>query len=278
MKNHNSSTIANPTPPVPADEIIRKRVGPVEWFIFNRPHVRNAETEWMDDELVRVCNEVNQDPEVRALVFIGVQNEKPCFTSGADFSRLRSVATFEDIKELEASGERLATAVESVRVPTIAAMAGPAIGGGVLIAAACDLRIASPSLQFGFPLARTSGSCLSMRNLARLVNLIGFQLTKEIVMSARFLGAKELHEAGGLTEIVADDAALFTRAQEIGEQYAQMAPLTIWATKESLRRLRNFAVPEHADSDILMSCYLSQDFREGVAAFFEKRKPHWIGR
>lgn len=259
-------------------DILRKRVGAVEWFIFNRPHVRNAETEWMDDELVRVCAEVNADPDVRALVFTGAESERPCFTSGADFSRLKAVNSFDDIRGLEDSGERITSAIESVRVPTIAAMAGPAIGGGVLIAASCDIRIASPSLLFGFPLARTSGSCLSMRNLARLVNLIGFQLTKEIVMSARFLSAKELADVGGLTELVSDEAGLHPRAQAIGEEYAKLAPLTMWATKESLRRLRNFSIPEHADADILSACYLSQDFKEGVAAFFEKRKPTWAGR
>jgi enoyl-CoA hydratase/carnithine racemase len=258
-------------------EIIRKRQGSVEWFIFNRPHVRNAETEWMDEELVRVCTNVNADPTVKALVFTGVASETPCFTSGADFSRLRSVNSMADIRKLEDSGERLSSAIESVRVPTIAAMAGPAIGGGVLIAASCDIRIASPSLRFGFPLARSSGSCLSMRNLARLSNLIGYQHTKELVMSARLLNANELAEAGALNEIVPDEPALFTRAQQIAESYADLAPLTIWATKEAMRRLRDFAIPPHADADILAACYLSQDFREGIAAFREKRKPRWRG-
>jgi enoyl-CoA hydratase/carnithine racemase len=117
------------------DEIIHRRVAQIEWFIFNRPEVRNAETEWMDDELVRTCARVNDDPDVRALVFAGVEGSTPCFTSGADFSRLRTIESFRDIGYLEESGERLTTAIESVRVPTIAAMAGPAVGGGVLIAA-----------------------------------------------------------------------------------------------------------------------------------------------
>jgi len=260
------------------DHIIRKRQGSIEWFIFNRPEARNAETAWMDDELVRTCAEVNADPSVKALVFTGVKSEKPCFTSGADFNRLGEINGYADILKLEESGERLTSAIESVRVPTIAAMAGAAIGGGVLIAAACDIRIASPSLRFGFPLARTSGSCVSMRNLARLMSLIGYQRAKQMIMSARLYSADELHQAGGLDEVVADEDELFRRAQEIGDSYAELAPLTIWAAKETARRIRDFNIPPHADADILSACYLSQDFKEGVAAFKTKKKPVWQGK
>jgi enoyl-CoA hydratase/carnithine racemase len=103
-------------------------------------------------------------------------------------------------------------------------------------------------------------------------------LTKEIVMTARFLTAEELNRAGGLTELVPEEDDLFKRAQAFGEELAQRAPLTLWATKEALRRLRNFSIPDHSDSDILAACYLSRDFKEGVASFIEKRRPRWQGR
>lgn len=259
-------------------DVIRYRKNNVEWFLFNRPQVRNAETEWMDEELVRTCEDVNRDPTVKALVFAGAPSEPPCFTSGADFNRLGAIESFDDIQKLEASGERLTTAIESVRVPTIAAMAGPSIGGGVLIATSCDLRLASPSLRFGFPLAKTSGSCLSMRNFARLITLVGHNRAKEMIMSARFLSAEELFIAGGLSEVVRDEGELLSRAQEVAETFASLSPLTIWATKETARRISDFNIPANADADLLSACYLSDDFQRAVSAFKLKEKFEWSGR
>ncbi|MGH0241361.1 enoyl-CoA hydratase [Sinorhizobium meliloti] len=261
-----------------SQDVIRYRKNNVEWFLFNRPHVRNAETEWMDEELVRTCEDVNKDPTVKALVFAGAASQPPCFTSGADFSRLGAIGSYDDIQKLEECGERLTTAIESVRVPTIAAMAGHSIGGGVLIATSCDLRIASPSLKFGFPLARTSGSCLSMRNFARLITLVGHNRAKEMIMSARFLTADELLAAGGLNEIVPNEDQLLPRAQEVAETFSNLSPLTIWATKEMARRIRDFNIPANADADLLSACYLSDDFRRAVSAFKEKDAFEWTGR
>ena len=116
-----------------------------------------------------------------------------------------------------------------------------------------------------------------MANYARVVALLGFGRTKDIIMRARLMDAQELLAAGALSEVTPDEASLPSRAQELAEEVASYAPLTLWATKEALRRMRDRLVPENADSDLIVACYMSHDFKEGVEAFLAKRKPNWKG-
>jgi enoyl-CoA hydratase/carnithine racemase len=153
------------------------------------------------------------------------------------------------------------------------------VGGGATIAMACDLRICTPSSRFGIPIARTLGNCLSLNNYARLVNLIGPARTKEIIFLARLVSAEEARSIGLANEVVADEGALEDRVREIAETIAGHAPLTLKATKEAVRRiLRHRGQGLEDDEDIVLSCYLSEDFKEGVRAFLEKRPARWQGK
>jgi enoyl-CoA hydratase len=258
-----------------ANELLVERRGPVQWVTFNRPQARNALTWQMYDRLGQVCENVNRDQSVRALVFTGAGGQ--AFVAGTDISQFRDFRTEDDALRYEAGGSKLMEALESVRVPTIAAVAGACTGAGAAIAAACDLRIASPSARYGFPIARTLGNCLSMSNYARVSALIGISRLKDLIMRARLMDASEMLAAGMLSELTADEASLPRRAQEIAEEVAANAPLTLWATKVALRRLREATTPKDADRDLIIRCYLSRDFREGVEAFLAKRKPVWTG-
>jgi enoyl-CoA hydratase/carnithine racemase len=163
-----------------------------------------------------------------------------------------------------------------VRVPTIAAVQGACTGGGAGIAAACDLRLGSPSARFGFPIARTLGNTLSMRNYARLAGLIGVGRTKEIILLARLLDAQEMHAAGLLNEITTEDN-LYARAEEVGRTVAGHAPITVWTAKKALNLvLRHWTPP--GGTDLVVKAYQSEDFKEGVDAFLGKRKPRWRGK
>ena len=168
--------------------------------------------------------------------------------------------------------------LERLRVPTIAAIAGACTGGGAGMAACCDLRIAAGTLRFGFPIARTLGNCLSLANYARLAALIGPARVKDMVFTARLIEAEEARAIGLVSEILPDAAALAQRAEELARLVAGHAPLTLRATKEALRRIKDrSAAPGDADHDLLLMCYMSADFREGMDAFLGKRAPAWQG-
>jgi enoyl-CoA hydratase len=161
-------------------------------------------------------------------------------------------------------------------VPTIAAINGACAGGGAGIAACCDLRIGTKTAQIGFPIARTLGNCLSMANLNRFAALIGPARVKDIIFTARLIGADEAFRVGLLNEVVEDIASLQRRAQELATLIAGHAPLTLSVTKEGLRQLQR-PLSVHDDDDLILRCYMSRDFREGLDAFLNKRTPHWSG-
>ncbi|RYY72399.1 MAG: enoyl-CoA hydratase, partial [Comamonadaceae bacterium] len=159
---------------LPADQaIVRRRVGATEWIVFNRPTSRNALTHDMESTLTAAFESLSQDPGVRAVVLTGAPGSKPAFVAGQDMGDLGGAASVDSSMALEASSEAMLSALERLRAPTVCAMAGACVGVGALMAAACDIRIAAPSLRFGFPIARTVGNCLSIVNYARLVDLIG---------------------------------------------------------------------------------------------------------
>jgi enoyl-CoA hydratase/carnithine racemase len=145
------------------------------------------------------------------------------------------------------------------------------------IATACDLRVATPSARFGFPIARTLGNCLSIANYARLADAVGATAVKEMVYLAALIDATRAYELGFLNEVVPAEDGLLARAGEIAETIAGNAPLTIRATKEALRRITRDG-RDARDRDLILSCYMSADFREGMKAFFEKRPARWMGR
>jgi enoyl-CoA hydratase/carnithine racemase len=242
----------------------------IGWVTLNRPEARNALTFGMYERLA----EIAADPGgARALVISGA-GEK-AFAAGTDISQFREFRTAEDGVAYEARLDRVLGALERCAVPVIAAVSGACTGGGAGIAAACDLRIAAVGARFGFPIARTLGNCLSIANVARLAALIGPGRVTEMIFTARLLGAEEALAVGLVTEVLPDFVSLMARAEALARLVAGNAPLTLRATKEALRRLRE-ALP--GDEDLVRMCYGSEDFREGMEAFLGKRAPVWRGR
>jgi enoyl-CoA hydratase len=236
---------------------------------LNRPQARNALTFPMYERLA----EIAADPgEVRAVIITGAGDK--AFAAGTDINQFRAFSGAEDAMQYEARIDRVLGAVERCPVPTIAAIAGACTGGGAAIAAACDLRIAAANARFGFPIARTLGNCLSMSNIARLSALVGPARVIEMIFTARLYTAAEALAAGLVTEVLADQPALEARAVDLATLLAGHAPLTMRATREALRRLRDHLPP---DEDLIRLCYTSQDFREGMDAFLNKRPPIWQG-
>jgi enoyl-CoA hydratase/carnithine racemase len=257
------------------DELIYEQAGAIATLTFNRPQARNAMTWAMYEGLYETCERVDADDSVRVLLLRGA-GEK-AFVAGTDISQFTSFHTEQDALDYEARMDRVMGRLEAVQKPVIALIRGYAVGGGAAIAMASDLRLATPSAQFGFPIARTLGNCLSTVNYARLVDLIGPARTKDILFRARLIPADEGHANGLFSEIVPEEA-IEARGREVAEQIAGHAPLTIRATKEAIRRLRAARLNDVSGRDLVALCYTSADFKEGVQAFLEKRKPVWQGR
>lgn len=247
----------------------------VGFLTFNRPQKRNSMTFEMYERLAQVCVEVSEKRDVRALVVTGAGDK--AFAAGTDMSQFRAFDTEEDALAYEARIDRTLGALERCKVPTIAAIRGACAGGGAGIAACCDLRIAARPSRFGFPIARTLGNCLSMTNFARLAGLIGTSRAKDLIFRARMIEAPEALDYGFITEMVETPDEVMPRAEEIARQIAAYAPLTLQAAKEALLRLRP-ALPAGGGRDLMLMCYMSEDFREGMDAFLEKRSPVFKGK
>ena len=161
---------------------------------------------------------------------------------------------------------------------TIAQIQGFAVGGGCAIAAACDLRVATPESAFGVPIARTLGNCVTGAAFSRLVELVGPGHAKEMLFTGRLVPAPEAQAIGMVNRIVPAHA-IDREVRELAEKIAANAPLTVRATKEMTRRLMALRRIGSDDArDLVEMCYGSADFREGVAAFLAKRPPRWSGR
>ena len=226
----------------PASEhVVVEHSGAIVTVTFNRPEARNAMTWAMYERLHEVCEEVDRDDAVRVLVLKGAGGK--AFVAGTDIAQF---TTFE-------SGD-----------------------DGLRYERDADLRIATPESRFGAPIARTLGNCLSMRAYSRYLDLLGPSRLKEMIFTARLMHADEALAAGFVHEIVAADA-ITARVRELAATIASHAPITLWVTKEAIRRIQESrALP--SGEDLVATTYGSADFREGVAAFLAKREPRWTGR
>src|SRR5712692_2359679 len=199
--------------PIPATEdLIYVVEDGIARLTFNRPQARNALTFAMYEQMAAICETVNADRSIKAMILTGTGDK--AFASGTDISQFRAFKTSQDALDYEARIDRVLGMLEQVRVPTIAAIAGACTGGGAGIAACCDLRIGTANTRIGFPIARTLGNCLSMSNISRLTALIGPARVKDLIFTARLVGAEEAASVGLLTEVVDDLAALDKRADE----------------------------------------------------------------
>ncbi len=252
-------------------EVLR---GEVLWLTFNRPAARNALTFGMYERLAEICKTIPSDGSVKAVVIHGAGGR--AFAAGTDMTQFRAFESEKDALSYESQIEAVLEAVERCPVPTIAAIHGACTGGGASIAATCDIRITSAQLKFGFPIARTLGNCLAAGSLARLTELIGAGRLREVIFTARLIEAEEAMRIGLVSEVLEDEASLLERADALSKLIGSMAPLTLRATKEAMRR--NRAAVQVNDEDLILSCYMSEDFKTGMEAFLSKTKPRWSGR
>jgi enoyl-CoA hydratase len=261
-------------PASPSDEILLTRDGPVVTLTFNRPEARNAMTWGMYARLQEVCDAVDADDAVRVFVVRGAGGK--AFVSGTDISQFTAFESADDGIRYERDGDACIDRLERVRKPVIAQIEGYAVGAGFKIAAACDIRIATPEARFGAPIARTLGNCLSMAAYSTLLDLFGPSRLKELIFTARLLSAEEARTAGFVHDIVPGET-IAARVRALAGEIAEHAPITLQVTKEAVRRIQAER-RAHGGDDLIARTYTSADFKEGVRAFLEKRKPRWSGR
>ncbi len=248
--------------------------GSVGVVTFNRPEARNALTWDMYDALVAACEAAEAAGDVRVLIIRGAGG---AFAAGTDIAQFREFANGEAGVAYERRLDAVIDRIEQLSMPTIAEVDGPAVGGGCAIALACDFRVCSDRARFGVPVSRTLGNCLSIANTARMVDLIGVALTRDLLLSGRLMDAYEAYQRG-LAAVVLPVDQVEAETTKMAAELSTRAPSTVKASKAMLLRLRNHRrPPAGAADDILSACYGSDDFREGVAAFLEGRPPRFSG-
>ena len=256
------------------DHLQLEQRGRIAWLTFNRPDARNAMTFEMYEGLHDICERVDEDRNVRVLVLRGAGDK--AFVSGTDIRQFLEFKTRDDALGYEARITRVLGRLHAMTKPTLAMVQGDAVGGGMFMSLACDLRIVAEHARFGAPVARTLGNFAAPFSLGLLAAAVGAVRAREIVLTARLVGAADA-KAIGLVDEVHPAAALRGRVKELAAHIAELAPLTLAATKEAVRRMIAATSPGSLE-DLLLMCYMSEDFKEGARAFLEKRKANWQGR
>jgi enoyl-CoA hydratase len=254
-------------------ELEVEQEGAVLTVLFNRPEARNAMTFAMYDGLEEACTRADADDSVRVMVLRGAGGR--AFVAGTDITQFLTFTSGEDGIAYEERIERVVNRLEDVTVPTVAAIEGPCVGGGLALAAACDLRLATASSRFGVPIARTLGNCLSMNTYSLLVHHLGPGRTLDMLLRARLLSAADAHAAGFVGEVV-PDGELEPALAALFEVLLGHAPLSMKAAGQAVARLRRANLPD--GDDILREVFGSADFRAGVSAFVDRGRADWTGR
>jgi enoyl-CoA hydratase len=252
--------------------IVQKEEDGVAVVQFNRPKVLNALNSQLMSELADALSKLDADDEVRCIIITG--NER-AFAAGADISEMAD----EGVSDLLVSN-RFVTwdRIRSVRKPIIAAVSGYALGGGCEIAMACDMIVASETARFGQPEINL-GIIPGAGGTQRLPRAVGKARAMEMVLTGKHITAQEAERIGLVNRVVPAELYL-EEAKELAREIASKAPLAVIQAKDAVNKAFELSLTEGLELE-RRNFYLlfgTEDRKEGMTAFMEKRKPEWKGR
>lgn len=259
------------------DKLVARKDGTIGWIIFNNPARHNATSYEMWLSIPPVLAAYCADPEVRVIIMRG-EGEK-AFSAGADISQFKEKRTGpEAVKEYNTAADNATQAMRDCAKPLIAMIRGYCIGGGAGIAVSSDVRIAADDARFAVPAAKL-GLGYRFDGIKRLADIVGASFAAEIFFTARQFSAQEAL-AMGLVNRVVPAVELESYTLRYAETIAENAPLTIASVKRALIEYGKDPAQHDLTScqQMVEACYESEDYKEGQAAFAEKRKPQFKGR
>lgn len=260
-----------------SDALLLHREPPLAWLLVNRPQARNALSAAVWDGLADAITALSADTEIRAIILRGAGEQ--AFISGADISEFRALrADAAATAAYDQRSGRAWAALMRAPQPVIAMIHGFCFGGGVAVALACDLRLASDDARFAVP-ATKLGLSYPFESVERLVHVVGPTHAADILLSARTLDSAEALHMGLINRSVAKaELEQTTRAYALA--IAAGAPLTVAAHKRAIRE--SLRAPADRDMtglrEAMRHCFDSADYQEGIAAFLEKRPARFQGR
>lgn len=257
------------------ETLVVQRTGTIATVVLNRPEKLNALTKSMWQQLGEEVETLSADPEVRCVVLRGAGDKS--FAPGNDISEFENERS--NVAQARAYGaimRRTIEALENCRHPMIAMIKGICVGGGLEIAANCDVRICGESSRFGIPINRL-GLVMAYAELRGLLALVGRATTLEILLEGRVFGAEEAREKGLVNRIVADDQ-VESEAYVAAQRIAEGAPLVARWHKKFINRLAESTPLTDEEIDEGFACFGTEDFQIGYRAFLDKVKPEFRGR
>lgn len=256
--------------------VLRDEHGPVLVLSVNRPAARNALDAQTLALLLDSLIQADAAPQVRVVVLTGVGSK--AFISGADIAELTTRSMYTELGERARLMRETCSMLETMSTPTLAAINGFALGGGCEVALSCDIRLASTDARLGLPEINL-GLFPGGGGTQRLLRLCGRGVAAELMMTGDIIGAEEAWRIGLVNRLVARDDLLLA-ALDLAGRIASKSPFALRAIKDSLRAGANAGQNEAIlyDNKLFALCMESEDKREGIAAFLEKRSPQFTGR